>query len=413
MTVSEKSVNTLAQLIAGLYEQLLVKEVPENALYLGYLDSETQFGLDEQGYRVSYTGILREIFALPDIGEKWSHDGVQELGHKLLIQLAEHKAKSLPPPDFDVITREWLAQVDLKFEQHRCFSTIEGLSVESPIEVGNVKFLPIDIDLPELKQPLTTSYLEKFNTFRNCLSSSIVIAEWIRAAEIHRQRTHTALNVLRYISSLVYHDQPTRHIYITGRDPSRVSYTITVNEKGMAGRVGASEFDPAPLRVDTKFSAFANFYGFDHILSMISSSSPAEIEESFLTAIQWYGEASQESIPLLSFVKYYVSIESALKKEDERAKTVLPRRISVLLEAWNKDRQRKLEKDLGNMIDERNSVLHSGKPKASNPEYLAWAGQIVARQVLHQLRLKIKDGKFHTKDNVISWVDNQYSKYLA
>ncbi len=413
MPIPDEFINTLSRLIADLYDQLMVKDVPEDALYLGYLDRETRFGLDEKGYRTSYLGIIRQVFALPEIGEKWSYEGLQELGHKLLLQLAEHKSKALPPPDFDSITKEWIAQVDVEFQKQVCYIPVAGLSIESPIDIGNVKFLPLDIDIPELKEELTSSYLKEFDSFRNCLSSSIVIAEWIRAAEIHRQQTHTALNVLRYISSLVYHDQPTRHIYVTGRDPSRVSYTITVNEKGMIGRVGASEFTPAPLRVDIEFMNFANFYGFEYILSLINSSSPTEIEESFLTAIQWYGEATQELVPLISFVKYYVSIEAALKKEDERAKTVLPRRISVLLEPWSKDRQRELEKDLGDMIDERNAVLHSGKPRHSNPEYLAWSGQIIARQVLHQLRLKIKDKAFQTKDDVNHWVGDQYSKYLT
>ena len=413
MPVSEKSINTLAQLITDLYSQLLIKSVPKNAPYISYLDINTEFGLDERGYRTSYLDILRQTFALPDIGDKWSYDGLQKLGQKLLSQLAEHKSKALSPPDFNVVTKEWLDQVYAEFERYVCFTPIEGLSVESPIEIGNVKFLPIDIDLPELREGLTTSDLRKFTSFRNCLSSSIVIAEWIRAAEIHRQQTHTALNVLRYISSLVYHDQPTRHIYVIGRDPSRVSYTITVNEKRMIGRVGASEFNPMPLRIDTEFNEFANFYGFDHILSLIRSSSPTEIEVSFLTAIQWYGEATQELIPLLSFVKYYVSIEAALKKENENAKVVLPRRISVLLDPWSKDRQRELENDLGDMIDERNSVLHSGKPRKSNPEYLAGSSQIIAQQVLHQLRLKIKDRNFQTKDDVIRWVNNQHSNYLV
>jgi len=412
MPISDEFINTLSQLITELYDQLLVKNVPEHAFYFGYLDRETKFGLNENGYRVSYLAIIRQIFALPEIGEKWSYDGLKELGHKLLLQLAEHKSKTIEPPSFEIITKEWLAQIDVKFLKHVCYLPIAGLSVESPIEIGNVKFLPLDIDLPELKEELTSLQLKELNSFRNSLSSSSVIGEWRRAAEIHRQQTHTALNILRYISSLVYHDQPTKHIYVAGRDPSRVSYTITVDEEGKIGQVGASEFTPAPLQVDAEFMKFANFYGFEYILSIISSTSPTKIEESFLTAIQWYGEATQELIPLISFVKYYVAIEAALKKENERAKAVLPKRISVLLEPWTKNRQRELEKDLGDMIDERNAVLHSGNPRHSNPEYLAWSGQVIARQVLHQLRIKIQDGAFQTKDDVIHWVENQYSKYL-
>jgi hypothetical protein len=412
MPIPDEFINTLSHSITDLYDQLVVKDVPEDALYLGYLNRETKFGLNEKGYRIAYIGIIRQIFALPEIGEKWSDDGLKELGHKLLLQLAEHKSKALPLPDFNSITRKWLDQVDIKFQKYICYLPVAGLSIEFPIEIGDVKFLPLDIDLPELKEELTNLHLRKLDSFRNCLSSSSVIAEWIRATEIHRQRTHTALNVLRYISSLVYHDQPTKHIYVAGRDPRRVSYTIIVNEDGKVGQVGASEFAPTPLRIDAEFMEYANFYGLGYILSLIDTLSPTEIEESFLTAIQWYGEATQELVPVISFVKYYVAIEAALKTEEERAKTVLPRRISVLLEPWSKGRQRKLEKDLGDMIDERNAVLHSGKPRHSNPEYLAWSGQIIARQVLHQLRLQIKDRTFQTKDDLIHWVEGQYSKYL-
>lgn len=412
MPIPNEFINILSQLIAELYGRLLIKDVPEDAFYVGYLDRETRFGLNENGYRVSYLAIIRQIFALPEIGDKWSYDGLKDLGQKLLLQLAEHKSKALGYPNFETITKEWLAQVDVKFQKHICYLPIAGLSIESPIEIGNVKFLPLDIDLPELKVGINSLQLKKLNSFRSSLSSSSAIGEWKRAAEIHRQRTYNALNVLRYISSLVYHDQPTKHIYVAGRDPSRVSYTITVDEEGKIGQVGASEFTPAPLRVDAEFMKFANFYGFEYILSIINSTSPTEIEESFLTAIQWYGEATQELVPLISFVKYYVAIEAALKKENERAKAVLPKRISVLLEPWTKNLQRELEKDIGGMIDERNAVLHSGSPKRSNHEYLAWSGQVIARQVLHQLRIKIKDSAFQTKDDVIHWVESQYSKYL-
>lgn len=412
MSFPDELIKTISQSIAELYDQLLVGKVPDDVLYLGYLDQTTKFGLNEKGYRNSYLGIIRLIFALPQVGEKWSYEGIQELGHKLLLQLAENKAEELPPLDFDMVAREWLASVDVQFEKYTCYTPLEGLSVETPIEIGDVKFLTLDIDLPELKEEMSSSYLQKYDSFRNSLSSSVVIAEHRRAAEIHRQRTHTAMNVLRYVPSLIYHDQPTKHIYVAGRNPSRVSNTITVDEKGMIGAVGAAEFGPAPLKIDKEFMMFADFYGFSYILSLIESQSPTEIEEAFLTAIQWYGEATQELVPMISFVKYYVSIEAALKKVNENAKTYLPKRISVLLEPWTKERQRELEKDLGDMIDERNAVLHSGKPLHSDPEYLAWASQVVARQVLHQLRIKIKEKNFQTKDDVIHWVESQYSRYL-
>jgi hypothetical protein len=292
MPIADEFITTLSQLIADLYNQILVKDVPDDAPYLGYLDHETKFGLDEKGYRNCYQAIIRQIFSLAETGEKWSYEGIQELGHQLLLQLAENKYKLLPPLEFNAVTREWLAQIDVKFPQQVCYIPVTGMSIESPIEIAGVKFLPLTTKLPNLRDKLTRSYLKEFIPFRNCLSSSIVIAERRRAAEIHRQRTHIALNVLRYISSLVYHDQPTRHIYIVGREPSRVSYTITIDEKGAVGQVGASEFGPAPLQVNAEFLKFANFYGFEHILSLTNMPTPTEIEMAFLTAIQWYGEAT-------------------------------------------------------------------------------------------------------------------------
>lgn len=411
MTKTEEVIDTFTSLIADLYDHLLVIDIPDDAQYRGFLDRDKPFALDNHGYRISYIGILNQAFMLPNIGERWSEDGLQKLGHDLLLKLAEYKARAFSP-DFKIVAAEWLAKVDVEFEQQACYTPVVGMTVESSFQIGDVTFLPLDVDRPELKADLATSFLDEFIPNRDCLSFSTVVAEWRRSAEIHRQRTHKALNVLRFIASLVWYDQPTRHIYVAGRNPKRVSYSIIINQKRMVSQAGASEFSPVPLRVDSEFLTYANFYGFDHIQSLIRSSSLTEIEESFLAAVQWYGEATQDLTPLVSFVKYYVSIESALKKEGERAKAVLPKRISVLIEPWNKERQRTLQKDLGDIIDERNSVLHSGRARASSPEYLTWSGQIIARQALHQLHLRIKSGAFQTKDDVIRWVDDQYIKYL-
>ena len=211
----------------------------------------------------------------------------------------------------------------------------------------------------------------------------------------------------------MWHDQPTRHIYIASQDPARISESLVVTPKGLVSRVGASEFTPVPFGVDAEILQYANFYGLSELQALLRANAPVELHEALLTGIQWYGEATQDLLPLVAFVKYYISIETAIKKENENAKTALPRRLSVLIEPWDKTRQRSLESDLRGFIDERNAVFHSGTPLTSTPEELAWDGRILARQALHQLRVRIKSAHLATKDDLIGWVDAQLTKYLS
>jgi hypothetical protein len=146
---------------------------------------------------------------------------------------------------------------------------------------------------------------------------------------------------------------------------------------------------------------------------MLEEPSPTEIERAFLTAIQWFGRATQEQLPLVAFIKFYIAIEVALKRPGEHAKSVLPRRIGVLLSPWDKSRLATLERDLGGFIDERNAVFHSGLPLAASPDRLRWDSRILSRQVLHQIRQKLASENWQTTDDLIAWVDNQYSDYLS
>ena len=99
MSISEDQVQLFSKLISDLYDQILLGDLPEDSAYRGFLDRETPFGLNEQGYRVSYLGLLQQVFQLPNIAEKWSEDGIQELGHELLLNLAESKNKRSIPQD--------------------------------------------------------------------------------------------------------------------------------------------------------------------------------------------------------------------------------------------------------------------------------------------------------------------------
>jgi hypothetical protein len=413
MPITDDQVQEFASAIANLHEGILLGEIADEPGYLGYIDRDTPFALDIQGYTVSYLGLLRRVFQLPRITETWSEDGVQELGHELISMLAHKKKLGEQDLDFTAIARDWLSKIDLKLEEFTCYAAVAGLSVDKPLQVGEVSFLPLDDNRPEFDDSLARYFIEKLNSFRDSLSCSKITAEWRRASEIHREKTERALNVLRFIGSLIWHDQPTRHANIASLDPRRISDSLVVSSEGLISRVGGSRFTPLPLTFDRETIQYANFYGLQEIQHLLSSSSISELQQSFLTAIQWFGQATQELLPLVGFVKYYISIEAALKRPGENAKTVLPRRLGVLLVPWNKSRLARLEADLLGFIDERNAVFHSGAPLSSTAERLEWDSRILARQALHQLRLRLKSEQWQTKDDLIAWVDDQYRKYLS
>jgi hypothetical protein len=412
MASESETLNEFAEMISSLYEQIILDDIPERPAYRGYLDRDTEFALDDQGYRDSYLGLLQRVFALPNIADMWSEDGVQELGHGLIVELAQLKLQGTASPDFAHTAQEWLDKIQVEFEEFECYGVVSGLVVSSPLAVGDVTFLPAS-HAPDLEGMLAGRFLRDLNSWRESISYSKVTAEWRRASQIHREKTEVALNVLRFVASLVWHDQPTRHVYVESAEPKRVSYTLVVSSKGAVSSVGASEFDPLPIELTDEMLPYAQFYGFTQIQSMLEEPSPTEIERAFLTAIQWFGRATQEQLPLVAFIKFYIAIEVALKRPGEHAKSVLPRRIGVLLSPWDKSRLATLERDLGGFIDERNAVFHSGLPLAASPDRLRWDSRILSRQVLHQIRQKLASENWQTTDDLIAWVDNQYSDYLS
>lgn len=412
MTITSDDHREVAQLIRAVYERIKVEDLPEEPAYRGFLDEDTPFALDYHGYRDSYMGLLRRVFQIPHIAERWSEDGIQELAHQLLIELAGIKHAGGQPPDFLSMAGTWLAKIDVQMEEYTCFSVVSGLSLDRVVEVDGVRFLPLKTDLPDPGGHLTASFLEDLNPFVNSIASSKVTAERRRASQIHRENTEEALNVLRFVGSLIWHDQPTRHVYVQGQDPKRVSDTLVATKASVVSSVGASDFTPLPLTINEETIKHAEFYGFKEIQQILQMTTRNEIQDSFLTAIQWFGMATQEFLPLVAFVKYYISIEAVLKKPGEPAKAVLPRRLAVLIEPWDKSKYPQLENDLRDFVDERNAVFHSGHPLSTSAEGLAWDSRTLARQALHQLRLRLKSEKWQTKDDLAAWVEAQYDKYL-
>ena len=413
MSINKDQISEFAGLISDLYDKILLNDLPDDSSYRGYLDRDTPFALDENGYRTAYLPLVERVFHIPHISEMWSEDGVQDLAHSLVVSLASMKNDQTTPVDFEQISEDWLNKIDLEFEQFGCYSSVSGLVVNSSLKVCEVTFLPIAKSDKELEGELAKRFHKELNDYRDCIAYSEVTAEWRRASQIHREKTEYSLNVVRFMASLIWHDQPTRHVYLEGHDPKGISDTLVVSTAGEVSSVGASEFTPHPIDLRDEMMPYAEFYDFDFVRDLLDDPSPSELSKSFLTAIQWFGRATQETNPLVAFIKFYVAIEAALKKPSESAKTVLPRRIGVLINPWDRTRIDKLEDDLRDLIDERNSVFHSGVPISSSPEVLQWDSRVLSRQVLHQLRIKLKKEGWQSKDNLLLWVDHQYFNTIS
>lgn len=412
MPILQEQLNKVASIIEDLYNHILLSDIPEDAPYLGYLSREQPFALDHKGYYVSYAELLRFVFALEGIGEAWSEEGIQGKLHELLLSLAALRADEDSSPDFHRITQEWLDGIDIQFKENTCYVPVIGLLVDEPLVIGDVTFHPLESVRDQLQEGIYSSFFSDLHPIRDCIATAQIKAEQRRATEILRVRADQALNILRFIGSLVWHRQPPRHIYIAGQQPKRTSYAIAMGAGGNVAGIGETEYTPLPYKVDQGFLRRANFYGLSFLQSLVRSQSLSSLEQAFLTAVQWYGDAMQDLVPLFAFVKFYVSIETATKKSNERAKQVLPRRVSVLIESWDKQKQRRLEADISDLIDERNAVFHGGKPENYSSEYLAWFARVLAMQTLHHLRLKIESNGFQAKDDLITWVDQQFNEYL-
>jgi hypothetical protein len=216
-----------------------------------------------------------------------------------------------------------LARIDIEFQEYTCYLVVSGLKIDSPLEINAVTFLPLDTNIPEFEDPYAKNMLEKANAGRDCLSCSQVIAEWERSSELHEQKTEEALNIIRYIASLLWHDQPPRAVNVASRDPKRSAWSLVVSTEGVVGSVSLSKFTVLPITLEQEFLLYANARGLNQIQEMIIKPSPSEIEQSFLTAIQWFGQATQELLPLVAFIKYYISIETILKKIGEKMQKML------------------------------------------------------------------------------------------
>ncbi|MCH7611598.1 MAG: hypothetical protein IIB10_13050 [Chloroflexi bacterium] len=404
---------TATEVIEGLCEHLLIQDVPEDASYTGFLSIDEPFGLDYKGFHEFYRRLLSFVLSLDDIGALWSQDAIEGKIHTLLIDLAKRRYEGEEAPDFASIAHDWLADIGVEFEEFGCYVPVVGLSIDTTLEIGTVMFHPLDSLRSEFEGQLISPYREHLHPLRDCIASSVIRAEKLRAIELLQIEVNWALNVLRLMGSLVWHNQPQGSIYVGGQEPKGSSYAVALGTQDSVSKgVDTGRVIP-PFRIDDEFLQVAKVYGLDHIRDIASSDSQTELERAFLLSIQWYGEGIRETLPLYEFVKFYVAIEIASKKKSESStKKHLPRRLSVLIYPWSKEKQRNLEDGIGDLIDERNAVFHGGSPEKQSEDYLAWFSRVVAMQTLHHLRMAIEQEGLDTKEALDSWVQQQYATYL-
>jgi hypothetical protein len=408
MTISTQKHAELLSTIENLYNHINIGVPDENRpLYAGYLSIDKPFYLDEDGYFVIYQSLKRAIVSIENIGDKWSNQGLEAEIHKLLLELATLKDNNVLP-DLENITLGFEQKIDIEFQEYECIVPVIGLSITSMLQIGDVTFLPFDAK-DRFSNTISDIQVNSLRPHADCFSTTKVNAEWIRSAELAREKVEKVLNILRFLGSLIWPSGPTRHINILGQELKRVSYTFVIDPQQKFGSVGHSESSVLPFKIDDTFMQYARFFGLSYLQSLINRQGSA-LEEDLFAAIQWYGFATQELNPLVSFVKFYIAVETATKREGESAKTTLPKRISIFLEPWRKSSQKELEIELGQLIDERNSVFHEGKIKNFSPSYLVDSSRTIARGVINQLRIRIESEGWKTKEDLISWVKAQSKK---
>ncbi|HEY59098.1 MAG TPA: hypothetical protein G4N92_00180 [Anaerolineae bacterium] len=402
---------SLSEMIEDIFNFLIILNVPKDAYFLGYSDDSSPFGLNRIGYN-AYVNLIGYILNIESIGDFWSEDGIKNLIHGLLIDLARSKKQQIQKIGFSKFAENLFSKISKNFEKYLCYTPVIGLTTKNPISIGKITFLNIEDAKSKIKVDFL-SFFDNLNPNRDCIATSLIKSEWRRSTEILREETEKVFNILRYIGSLVWYNQPQKHIYLKGRDRSRFSYSLAINSKGFASRNVNKEYSVLPYKVDKNFINYADFYGFDFIRKIIRRAKRKPIEQSFITAIQWFGDATQDLIPIFSFVKYYVAIETLLKNKNERnAKSLVSKRMSVLLEQYDRKKQKCLESEIKDLIDERNNIFHSGIPKKQNIESLSWKGQILSRGTLNLVRQIIVQENLTTKDDLFSWIENHYDNHL-
>ena len=406
------STSSISDLILRLYEHIHIGERPANFVW-----ASGNFFLDDEGDKSWYYETIRAIFELPGISETWSERAVKDEMHWLLrelVKLKENQHEYDPSSiEFSTLATEWLERFQTEFYEQEYYIPVSGLILENPLTIGEVTFWPLEEKLSEIEK------IDKLNTFknltshRNCIANAKIAAEMYKSAEILRVWIEEALNVLRYLGSVIWYNQTAKHIYLAGYEPDRISNVIQVDNLVLTGVIGDSLFSPVPYEIDGFFTATSEGFGINEISNWLQQKTISPQKKLLLNSIQWFGNATQEIHPLQAFIKYYIAIESLLKKNhQENAKNVIPKRANFITQARDKSKR---ENEIRSIIDERNSIFHEGRTLKDTPDVLRIYTHQLARNVINGIIQKYrfphiylgnKQAEWKTKEEFINWIDN-------
>jgi len=206
------------------------------------------------------------------------------------VELAELKDRNMVP-NFENITLSFEQKIDIEFKEYECIVPVIGLTTNNRIQIGDVIIMPFE-DKHRFSNSIANLHIDELSPHRDSFATTKIQAEWIRSAELAREKIDKALNILRFLGSLIWSSEPPRHIYLSGQEIRRVSYTFVIDSEQRFGTVGHSEFSVQPFKIDDSFMQYAEFFGLSYLQSLINLQA-SSIEEDLFAAVQWYGFASQ------------------------------------------------------------------------------------------------------------------------
>ena len=400
MEIDDSQIRSVGTLIEGLYEHIHIADLPDDPPYSGFVVDGERYALDEQGYEKWYRELMTAILAQPKFAAIWSEDGIRGLMHELIVELAEYKRNQVRP-NFWEIARNWIAKIDIEFEETECFLPVVGLALRQPLSAGTVTLLPLDAFKERMTGYELWHSFDDLSPIMNCVARIKTRTEAQRSIEILREKTEYVVNLFRYVSSIMYRDGPVTPIYVKGNEPRRISRAVTIGSSGRTSSFVNSVQSPVPLVLNEINEQIADSYGLRRLLSLVGKERRTSLEDNILTAIQWFGDATQDIAPAFAFVKFYIALETVIKKDNEKAQSVLPARVSRLMAPFERDRRKRLRKSLEAVIHERNAIFHGGEPSSESFEYLEWLAKRFARNVIHEVRQLAEREGLRTKDELI------------
>ncbi len=403
MSLSELQIGRIADSIQGLYEHLIVENVPKDAPCKGLFAPDKAYALDKQGYYKWYRELMQAVYTLPRVSEIWSEFGIMDRGRELLVQLAQQKSAQTPI-DIHRMAGEWIATIDIQFEEVTSYVPIVGLALQQPLSAGDVTFWPLETVKAQIKDSDPWHSFDALSPHMSCVASMRTRTEPQRSIEILREKAEYAANVFRYIGTTIFQEGPTMPIYALENEPNRESRAVTIDAGGRVCTYSNSVQSPLPLVLNAMNRQTADDYGLGHLLSLLGKSDRSPLEDNLLTALQWFGDASQDISAAFSFVKFYISLETVSKEDNESARSVLPSRVSWLLSPWDRGRRSRISKTVERVIEERNAVFHGGVPAGESFEYLQRVSKLMARATIHEVRQLVERNCLKTKDELIGWI---------